>query len=392
MSVLHTPDGSAQKKKRFPMEFRSPKSSFKQMRNSESELLMRLALILEKGKLPVRPLVKPCLRGRSEGQYTTMEKLVISLPQRKQKVKKVLRPFNCCNYGSVDKAIIDKIRNSGRMLKVGKFEWKEYEHPNTGQSGRRIKKGHILADFIVEHDPDDESQDHGSGAGMILTLRNELNAVLPCGLGLWLPQLIAEYEQYNSWTRLLKKVSGMIQYLKKVKKRSACTFKGNSQSKSTRSENKKADALSKIASTSFAHLRILSEDKKKARVVRRKASRYTIINGTLYKKSFLGPWLRGKREIVSDNGKQFRDNPFKDCPGNKLGPHRKKKRVNSGNSRGKSKAKWLKVLHSKVRALAFRPEGNGLRSNDASHAKEEGRKTLALNGKGPYEVRNSFIS
>ncbi|GKB06435.1 reverse transcriptase domain-containing protein, partial [Tanacetum coccineum] len=36
---------------------------------------------------------------------------------------------------------------------------------------------------------------------------------------------------------------------------------------------------------------ILPEDKKKARVVRRKASRYTIINETLYKKSFLGPWL-----------------------------------------------------------------------------------------------------
>ncbi|GKA20521.1 reverse transcriptase domain-containing protein [Tanacetum coccineum] len=59
---------------------------------------------------------------------------------------------------------------------------------------------------------------------------------------------------------------------------------------------------------------ILSEDKKKARVVRRKASRYTMINGTLYKKSFLGPLLRFglPGEIVLDNGKQFRDNPFKD--------------------------------------------------------------------------------
>ncbi|GJU14062.1 reverse transcriptase domain-containing protein [Tanacetum coccineum] len=37
---------------------------------------------------------------------------------------------------------------------------------------------------------------------------------------------------------------------------------------------------------------ILPEDKKKARVVSRKASRYTVMNGTLYKKSFLGPWLR----------------------------------------------------------------------------------------------------
>ncbi|GJR52453.1 reverse transcriptase domain-containing protein [Tanacetum coccineum] len=37
---------------------------------------------------------------------------------------------------------------------------------------------------------------------------------------------------------------------------------------------------------------ILSADKKKARAVRRKAAMYTMINGTLYKKSFLGPWLR----------------------------------------------------------------------------------------------------
>ncbi|GJV55084.1 reverse transcriptase domain-containing protein [Tanacetum coccineum] len=98
------------------------------------------------------------------------------------------------------------------------------------------------------------------------------------------------------------------------------------------SENKTADALSKIASTSFAHLskqvlieelkeksihekevlaiveeegktwmtpiceyltkEILPKDKKKERVVCRKASRYTMINGTLYKKSFLGQWLR----------------------------------------------------------------------------------------------------
>ncbi|GJV76017.1 reverse transcriptase domain-containing protein [Tanacetum coccineum] len=98
-----------------------------------------------------------------------------------------------------------------------------------------------------------------------------------------------------------------------------------------RRQNKKADALRKIASISFAHLskqvlveelneksinekevlaiveeeghtwmtpiceyltkEYLLKDKKKARVVRRKASRYAVINGTLYKKSFLGPWL-----------------------------------------------------------------------------------------------------
>ncbi|GKB45318.1 reverse transcriptase domain-containing protein, partial [Tanacetum coccineum] len=99
--------------------------------------------------------------------------------------------------------------------------------------------------------------------------------------------------------------------------------------------NKKADALSKIESTSFAHLRkqvlveelkeksinekevlavveeeghtwmtpiceyltkkILPKDKKKARAIHRKASRFGLTG-----------------EIISDNAKQFYDNPFKD--------------------------------------------------------------------------------
>ncbi|GJR81073.1 reverse transcriptase domain-containing protein [Tanacetum coccineum] len=42
----------------------------------------------------------------------------------------------------------------------------------------------------------------------------------------------------------------------------------------------------------YLHKEILPEDTKKARAVRRKVVRYAMINGTLYKKSFLGPWLR----------------------------------------------------------------------------------------------------
>nr|GFA10770.1 reverse transcriptase domain-containing protein [Tanacetum cinerariifolium] len=110
----------------------------------------------------------------------------------------------------------------------------------------------------------------------------------------------------------------------------ANTFKGFSIKQIPRGENKKADALSNIASTSFAHLSkqvlveelrekaidekeilavveeeghtwtsvyeyfmegILPEEKKKSRTVRRKAGRYAVINEVLYKKSFLGPWL-----------------------------------------------------------------------------------------------------
>nr|GEW51523.1 reverse transcriptase domain-containing protein [Tanacetum cinerariifolium] len=123
----------------------------------------------------------------------------------------------------------------------------------------------------------------------------------------------------------IAKESSMIKYLEKV-------IKEFSIKQIPRGENKKADALSKITSTSFAHLSkqvlveelkeksidekeipavveekghtwmtpvyeyltkgILPEEKRKARAVRRKAGRYAVINEVLYKKSFLGPWLR----------------------------------------------------------------------------------------------------
>ncbi|GJV07193.1 reverse transcriptase domain-containing protein [Tanacetum coccineum] len=127
------------------------------------------------------------------------------------------------------------------------------------------------------------------------------------------------------------KENDMVRYLEKVKT-FINNFKAFSIKQVPRSENKKADALSKIASTSFAHLskQVLVEELKeksistmevlavveeegdtwmtpifkylmdgtlpaevkKARAVKRKSWRFSIINGTLYKKSFLGPWLR----------------------------------------------------------------------------------------------------
>ncbi|GKB26157.1 reverse transcriptase domain-containing protein [Tanacetum coccineum] len=129
----------------------------------------------------------------------------------------------------------------------------------------------------------------------------------------------------------IAKKSSMMQYLEKVKTLTS-NFKKFSIKQVPRSENKKADALSKIASTIFAHLtkqvlveelkeksineaevlavveeegdtwmtpiyeylteETLPEEKEKARAVRRKLRRYAVINGILYKKSYLGPWLR----------------------------------------------------------------------------------------------------
>ncbi|GJZ31905.1 reverse transcriptase domain-containing protein [Tanacetum coccineum] len=59
---------------------------------------------------------------------------------------------------------------------------------------------------------------------------------------------------------------------------------------------------------------ILHAESKKVRAVQLRSRRYALIDGVLYKKSFLEPWLRFglPGEIISDNGKKFKDNPFKD--------------------------------------------------------------------------------
>ncbi|GJR77123.1 reverse transcriptase domain-containing protein [Tanacetum coccineum] len=273
------------------------------------------------------------------------------------------------------KQLLSSSEISGRMLKW-KFELEGYD---IQYRPRTVINGQILADFIVER-PEKESLDElmtepevlpepwtlftdgsscvdGSGAGLILTnpegaeftyaMRFRFEATnneaeyeaLIAGLRI-AEQMGAKNLQAHVDSRLvanqvngsyIAKESGMVQYLNKVKTL-AKSFKEFSIKQIPRSENKKADALSKIASTSFAHLNkqvlveelkeksinekeildvveeegntwmtpiceylakeILPEDKKKARAVRRKAARYAMINGTLYKKSFLGPWLR----------------------------------------------------------------------------------------------------
>nr|GEV78575.1 reverse transcriptase domain-containing protein [Tanacetum cinerariifolium] len=127
------------------------------------------------------------------------------------------------------------------------------------------------------------------------------------------------------------KEDNMVKYLGKVKSL-VSGFTNFLISQVPRSKNKKADALSKIASTSFAHLfkhvllevlkdksikekdvatvveedgptwmipiveylkeGTLPEDKKEERKLRIKARRYELMEGILYRRSFLTPWLR----------------------------------------------------------------------------------------------------
>ncbi|GJR39973.1 reverse transcriptase domain-containing protein [Tanacetum coccineum] len=186
---------------------------------------------------------------------------------------------------------------TGRLLKWS-FELEEHD---IQYRPRTSVKGKTLANFIVER-PVDNLEDtlmedaeelpdlwtlftdgsscaNGSGAGLILTnpkgmeftyaLRFRFDATyneaeyeaLIAGLKI-AEQMGVENLQANVDSRLVAnqvnetyvaKETDMIRYLEKVKAITS-SFKAFSIKQVLRNENKKADALSKIASTSFAHL------------------------------------------------------------------------------------------------------------------------------------------
>ncbi|GKA53461.1 reverse transcriptase domain-containing protein [Tanacetum coccineum] len=260
--------------------------------------------------------VSRALRG-PEVNYTSMEKLVLALVYVSKHLKRYFQahPIIVVTDQPI-KQVLSKPKVAGRLQKWS-IELGEY---SIHYRPRVSVKGQILADFIVERpeedDPDtameveDELPERwilftdgssctdGSGAGLILT--NPEGAEFTYAL---------RFRMF-----LIKQVP--------------------------RSENKKADALSKIASTSFAHLskQVLVEELKeksinelevlavveeegstwmtliyeyltketlpaemdKARAMRRKSQRFTVINGVLYKKSFLGPWIRCVRPLQAN--------------------------------------------------------------------------------------------
>ncbi|GJX62348.1 reverse transcriptase domain-containing protein [Tanacetum coccineum] len=319
--------------------------------------------------------VSRALRG-PEINYTSMEKLVLALVHASKNLKRYFQAHPIIVI--IDQPIqqvLSRPEVAGRLQKwsIEVGEYAIHYRP------RVSVKGQILADFIVER-PKEESPDtlmeeeeelpepwilftdgssytDGSGAGLILTNPEGMKFTYALRFRFDATNNEAEYEaliaglkiaeqmgvknlQANVDSRLVAnqvngtyvaKETDMIRYLEKVKTLTS-SFKAFSIKQVPRSENKKADALSKIASTSFAHLskqvlveelkeksisatkvlvvveeegdtcmtpifkylteRTLPAEAKKARAVRRKSWRFSVINGILYKKSFLEPWLR----------------------------------------------------------------------------------------------------
>ncbi|GJT33294.1 reverse transcriptase domain-containing protein [Tanacetum coccineum] len=251
---------------------------------------------------------------------------------------------------------VGKLVEAGIMKEVHYHDWlsnpvmRLVDKAFHKQIGRNLEvprvsvKGQILADFIVER-LEEESPDtlmeveeelpepwilftdgssciNGSGAGLILTNPEGIEITYALRFRFDATNNEAEYEDLIARLRIAKQIVRTL----------TSSFKAFSIRQIPRIENKKADTLSKIASISFAHLskqvlveelkeksiskveilavveeegdtwmtpifeylkdETLPTDVKKARAVRRKSQRFAVINGILYKKSFLGSWLR----------------------------------------------------------------------------------------------------
>ncbi|GKA28907.1 reverse transcriptase domain-containing protein [Tanacetum coccineum] len=305
-----------------------------------------------------------------------MEKLVLALVHASKRLKRYFQahPIIVITDQPI-KSILSNLEVAGRMQKwsIQLGEFGIHYRP------RISVKGKILAEFIIER-PEEEGQDDpaeeeeplparwtlftdgsscvdGCGAGVILMDPKGVEFTYALRFQFEATNNEAEYEALIAGLRIAEKIgvqnlevnvdsklvanqvngtyiakeTDMIKYLEKVKAL-ANTFRAFSIKQVPRSKNKKADALSKMASTSFAHLskqvlveelkeksvnesevlavvdeegdswmtpiheyltdETLPAERKKARAIKRKSQRFAIINGTLYKKSFLGPWLR----------------------------------------------------------------------------------------------------
>nr|GEV30661.1 reverse transcriptase domain-containing protein [Tanacetum cinerariifolium] len=231
--------------------------------------------------------VSHALQG-SKINYTLMEKLILAL-------------------------MLSSLEVAGRLLK-SRFE---LEGHDIHYRPRTSVKGQFLADFIVEHG---SSCIDGSRASLIITNPKGMEFTYALRFRFRATNNEAEYEALIAGLRIAEQIG--VKNLQANVKNLAITFKEFSIKQVPRGENKKADALSKMASTSYAHLskqvlveelkeksidgkeEILREEKRKARAIRRKAG-LGKVKFLIVVVDYFNKWIEAK-PVVTITGAQIK--------------------------------------------------------------------------------------
>nr|GEX08794.1 reverse transcriptase domain-containing protein [Tanacetum cinerariifolium] len=346
---------------------------------SASQRAISVVLMTERGmiQMPVY-FVSRALQG-PKLNYTPMEKLVLALVYAAKRLRRFFQAHPIAVL--TDQPIKQIILHPDVAGRLHKWSVMLGEH-NITYRPRTSMKVQILANFLVEK-PDEAlprtpvvetSQESctlftdgsscvdGSGFGLILTSPEGTEFIYALRFQFTASNNEARYEALIAGLRIaaqigvrnvhvsvdsklvanqvlgtyVAKEENMIKYLEKTKSL-VNGFANFSISQVSRSKNKKADALSKIASTSFAHLSkqvlvevlkekyiqekevatvveedgptwmtpimeylkdgTLPEDRKEASKLRIKARQYELLKGVLYRRLFLKPWLRGTGKV-----------------------------------------------------------------------------------------------
>uniref|UniRef100_A0A251SMQ5 Putative reverse transcriptase domain-containing protein n=1 Tax=Helianthus annuus TaxID=4232 RepID=A0A251SMQ5_HELAN len=307
-----------------------------------------------------------------ETRYSNLEKLALALVHASRRLRRYFQahPIEVRTDQKIQH-VLRRPEVSGRMAKwaieLGAF--------NITFRTKGPLKGQVIADFLVEipEEKGTEEEDkapekpwslytdgassaEGSGAGLILTDPDGTDVTYALRLEFKSSNNEAEYEALLAGLRLAQKVgaknviahvdsllvanqvngeyeareANMIEYLEQVKQMMA-QFEACRVEHVPRSKNKKADALSKLASVSFSHLAkdvrvevlatpsiatqqvmqvetpphnwmtpiinylvhdVLPTDKSEARKIQINSLQYQMQEGGLYRKTFLGPLLK----------------------------------------------------------------------------------------------------
>ncbi|GJV28363.1 reverse transcriptase domain-containing protein [Tanacetum coccineum] len=261
---------------------------------SASHGAISAVLMTERGTVQMLVyFVSRTLQG-PELNYTPMEKLVLSLVFAAKRLRRYFQahPITVIIDQPI-KQIMSRPDMAGRLQK-----WSVMlgEHSITYRP-RTSVKGQILADFLIEK-PDE----NGSGAGLILTSPEGMKITYALRFPFTTSNNEAKYEALIAGLRIVTQmgVHNVHVFVEILKKKSI-------------QEEKVATVVEEEGPTWMTpimeHLKngTLPDDRKEASKLRIKARQYELLEEDNIVCHFGLPG-----EIVSDNGIQFNDNPFKD--------------------------------------------------------------------------------